>query len=168
MSKSSAAIKITPDMSDAQIAEARKPVRRAVIASVAKIQAKKKEEPPAEKIALLKQTIRAEVEHLNDRAKQAWSFGAEEPQKAPIADASPEQIAILSALKAQREKRKALEVQLALLKTDEDAIAAPLKEWMRANGKTMIRAAGAGRYCREQKAAGVSLREPSESFTLRS
>ena len=159
------AVKITDDMSAAQVTEVRKPLRRAVIASVGKAQARKKQAPPtAEQIALAKQTIRAEVEDLDSRAKQAWQGTVAEA----IAEASPEQIAVLAALKAKRDERKAAEMAMAAIKAEEDAIVAPLKEWLRANGKTMIRAAGVGRFCREQKAAGVSLREPSESFTLRS
>lgn len=161
MARSAVAIAAT-DAITTPAAAAGKSVRKLVI--VTKVKGKPKAQAPTpEQIAHNRQVLRAEAAELDARVKE--SFAA--PIAEAIADATPEQIAQLSALKAQRDKRKAIEVQLAEAMAQEAAMAEPIKAWMRDNNKTQLRAVGIGRYCLEQRSPGVTLREASSSYTLR-
>lgn len=156
----SAVAATTADVAPA--AAAGKPVRKLVIAAMVKDKPKV-QAPTPEQIAHNRQVLHAEAAELDARVKLAFAA----PIAEAIADATPEQIAQLSALKAQRDKRKAIEAQLAEATAQEAAIAEPIKAWMRANNKTQVRAVGIGRYCLEQRSPGVTLREASSSYTLR-
>lgn len=164
MARSAVATKIATSDDVKPAAAAGKPMRKLVIAGMVRGKAAAKPAPTPEQIALSRQTLRIEVADLDERVKVAFAA----PIAEAIAEASPAQVAQLAALKAQRDKRKAIEMQLAAEQAREAEIAAPLKDWMREHGKTQIRAVGIGRYCLEQRAAGVTLREASASFTLRS
>lgn len=161
MARSAVATNTSDDVKPA--AAAGKPMRKLVIAGMVRGKAAAKPAPTPEQIAHNKQVLRAEVEELDARVKLAFAL----PIAEAIAEATPAQIAQLSALKAMRDKRKAIEAQLKEAEAQESAIAEPIKEWMRANNKTQIRAVGIGRYCLEQRSPGLTLREGSASYTLR-
>lgn len=163
MARSAVATKIATSDDVKPAAAAGKPMRKLVIAGMLRGKVAAKPAPTPEEIALSRQAIRGEVAELSERAKQAYQA----PIAEAIAHATPAQVAQLAALKAKRDQRKTLEVQLAAIVAEESRIAEPLKAWMRENNKTQIQADGVGRYCLEQKAARVTLFEPSAAFTLR-
>lgn len=130
-------------------------VRRLAIAASPKVA---KAAPPP----LTLDSVKARAEALNSEAKDLLSA----KKRHKVEAATGEQVRQISCLCELRQRRKELEAQIEAVASDEAAIAGQLRNYMSENDVGKL-TSPLGNYCYEPRSGGVSVRMPSDAYTLR-
>lgn len=128
-------------------------VRRLAIAASPKI----KQAAP-----LTLDSVKARAEALNSEAKDLLSA----KKRHKVEAATGEQIKIIACVIDLRQKRLALEAQAKAIESDEKAIAEVLKLHMKEHEIAQL-TSPIGNYCHEPRSGSVSIKMPSDAYTLR-